>query len=115
MELLVRFLVGGAVVTVFAMAGDVFKPKSFAGLFGAAPSVALASLGLSISRQGTGYASTEAFFMMFGAAALFIYTSWTSHLLRVHRWKALTASLVALPSWFAVAFGLWFLFRGALI
>jgi hypothetical protein len=36
-EYVVRFLVGGAVVTVFAMLRDVLRPKSSAGLFGAAP------------------------------------------------------------------------------
>ena len=45
MELVVRFLVGGALVSLFALIADVLKPKGFAGLFGAAPSVALASLG----------------------------------------------------------------------
>ena len=40
-EYIVRFLVGGAVVSAFAMLGDVLRPKCFAGLFGAAPSVAL--------------------------------------------------------------------------
>ena len=37
-EYLVRFLVGGVVVSAFAMLGDILRPKSFAGLFGAAPS-----------------------------------------------------------------------------
>jgi hypothetical protein len=46
-QILVRFLVGAAVVSVFAIVGDLLKPKSFAGLFGAAPSVALATLGLT--------------------------------------------------------------------
>jgi len=36
-QILIRFLVGGAVVSVFAPIGDVLKPKSFAGLFGATP------------------------------------------------------------------------------
>jgi hypothetical protein len=44
-QIFIRFLVGGAVVSVFAVIGDLLKPKSFAGLFGAAPSVALATLG----------------------------------------------------------------------
>jgi hypothetical protein len=50
-QILIRFLVGGAVVSVFALIGDVLKPKSFAGLFGAAPSVALATLGPDSSDQ----------------------------------------------------------------
>jgi hypothetical protein len=42
-EYVVRFLVGGIVVSAFATLGDILSPKSFAGLFGAAPSVALAT------------------------------------------------------------------------
>jgi len=36
-EYVIRFLVGGAVVSAFPMLGDLLRPKSFAGLFGAAP------------------------------------------------------------------------------
>ena len=50
-EILLRFLIGGAVVSAFALLGDLFKPKSFAGLFGAAPSVALATLGLTVAKR----------------------------------------------------------------
>ena len=49
MERLLRAVIGGVVVSAFALLGDVFQPKRFAGLFGAAPSVALASLGLAQS------------------------------------------------------------------
>ena len=43
-EYILRFIVGGAIVSAFATLGDMLKPKSFAGLLGAAPSVALATL-----------------------------------------------------------------------
>ena len=32
-EILVRFLIGGIAVSFFSVLGDLFKPKSFAGLF----------------------------------------------------------------------------------
>ena len=35
-EMLLRFVIGGVVVSIFAVL-DLFKPKSFAGLFAAAP------------------------------------------------------------------------------
>jgi hypothetical protein len=38
-EILLRIVIGGAVVSAFAILGDLLKPKSFAGIFGAAPSV----------------------------------------------------------------------------
>jgi len=56
-----EFLIGGAVVSAFALLGDLFKPKSFAGLFGAAPSVALATVALTLSLEGARYVATEAF------------------------------------------------------
>jgi hypothetical protein len=40
-EYFVRFLVGGVVLSAFSMLGDIRRPKSFAGLFEAAPSVGL--------------------------------------------------------------------------
>ena len=49
-EYLVRFLVGGVVVSAFAVFSDALRPKSFAGLFGAAPSVALATLAIATDR-----------------------------------------------------------------
>src|SRR5580700_601388 len=64
-----RFLVGGIVVALFSALGDVLKPKSFAGLLGAAPSVALATLGLTIASNGTAYAALEARSMIGGAVA----------------------------------------------
>jgi hypothetical protein len=43
-EVFIRFLIGGLFVSAFAVLGDGLKPKSFAGLFGAAPSVAFLGL-----------------------------------------------------------------------
>ena len=37
LEYLLRFIVGGVAVSAFAALGDMLRPKSFAGLFGAAP------------------------------------------------------------------------------
>jgi hypothetical protein len=37
-EMVIRFFIGGVVVSLFAIIGDNLRPKSFAGLFGAAPS-----------------------------------------------------------------------------
>lgn len=107
MEILIRFLVGGAVVSVFAIIGDLLKPKSFAGLFGAAPSVALATLALTVSSQGASYAAREAHSMMAGCIAFFIYVSVVSWVIMRHKIKALWAALCCILVWFGVAFGLW--------
>jgi hypothetical protein len=55
----IRFLIGGLVVSLFSSLGDVLRPKSFAGLFGAAPSIALATIGLTIEQNGKTYAAVE--------------------------------------------------------
>ncbi len=72
-EYLIRFLAGGAVVSAFAMLGDVLRPKSFAGPFGAAPSVALATLGIAIYQHGKSYAAAQTLSMVAGAIGLAIY------------------------------------------
>src|SRR5258707_2116428 len=91
-EILVRFLIGGIVVSCFAVLGDLFKPKSFAGLFGAAPSVALATLGLAVVRDGKWYAATEDRSMIAGAIGFFVYASCVRCLMRCYDWKALAAT-----------------------
>lgn len=106
-QLILRFVIGGAAVCIFAMIGDLFKPKSFAGLFGAAPSIALATLGLTILKQGALYASVEARSMVAGAAAFFVFASMVSWLAMQRKWPVLRALGVSILIWFAVAFGLW--------
>ena len=103
-----RFLIGGAVVSVFAILGDLLKPKSFAGLFGAAPSVALATLALTVKNESARYASAEARSMVLGALALFLYTSGVSWILMRYRVSALVVTLSAIPVWAGIALGLWY-------
>jgi uncharacterized integral membrane protein len=107
---LARLLIGGLVVSAFATVGGLFKPTSFAGLFGAAPSVAIATLALAISKDGRVFASTECRSMMAGAAGLCLYSILVSQFLARFRLSALTATIVAMPLWFLTAFGLWHVF-----
>jgi hypothetical protein len=92
-QILVRFLVGGAVLSAFAIIGDLLKPKSFAGLFGAAPSVALATLGLTIATEGASYAATEAPSMMAGTIAFMVYASCVSWVMMRRKLKALLVTV----------------------
>jgi hypothetical protein len=112
MQWLIRFLVGGAVVSLFAMAGDILRPKGFAGLFGAAPSVALATLALTTFREGTSYAALEARSMLLGAVALIVYTLGCVYLMAKRHVKAGPASAMMLLVWVAVAFTLRFALLG---
>ena len=112
MEHLARFVIGGVVVSAFAMLGDVLRPKIFAGLFGAAPSVGLATLGLTLARHGADYVSIQAQSMAFGAIALLFYCVAVCQLLMRYRWRAAGATVVCLILWLGVAFGLQFLVKG---
>jgi hypothetical protein len=105
MEYLVRFLVGGIVVSAFAVLGDLLRPKSFAGLFGAAPSLALATLSLALWKEGGEYASVEGRSMILGAVALSVYSFAVCQLLMRARWSALAATTSAIVLWLAVALG----------
>ena len=101
-----RFLAGGIAVSAFAAFGDALRPKSFAGLFGAAPSIALATLLITLSQKGAPFAAVEGRSMMAGALALAAY-SWTvCVLLKKLLMSSWTATMVALFVWFVVAFGL---------
>jgi hypothetical protein len=102
MEYIVRFLAGGIAVSLFSMMGDVLRPKSFAGLLGAAPSIALVTLALTVSAKGLDDAAARS--MMFGSVALSLYSVGVCHLtgrLRVH---ALLATALMLPVWLGSAF-----------
>lgn len=105
-EHVIRFLAGGLLVSLFAIVGDIVRPKSFAGLFGAAPSVALATLSIAWFQHGGAYAGIQAHSMMLGGVALICFSVMVCQTLMRFETGALAASLVALPVWFIVAFGL---------
>ena len=110
MDYLIRFLIGGAAVSGFALLGDITRPKSFAGIFGAAPSVALATLALTLRSEGAPYTATEARSMIVGAIATGAY-AWAC---RQVMWKASISvrliTFAGLLGWLAVALLGWFFF-----
>jgi Protein of unknown function (DUF3147) len=107
-EIILRVVLGGAVVSAFALLGDLLKPKSFAGLFGAAPSVALATLTLTVIQHGRAYASVEARSMVLGAIAILVYATVVSWAMLRKKWPALPVTGVALLLWLGTALGLWY-------
>jgi hypothetical protein len=99
MELLWRFLLGGALVSLFALIGDVLRPKRLAGIFGGAPSVALATLALTAYTSGPALASLEARSMILSGLGFVLYVCVVERLLASARRSALWVSLGALPIW----------------
>jgi hypothetical protein len=109
-DIIFRFLIGGAIISLFATLGDIFRPKSFAGLFGAAPSIALATLGLTIAAHGKLYTAIEARSMVLGAIAFFVYACVASWVLNRFKPSALAATLGLLPLWLVASLSLWRIF-----
>jgi hypothetical protein len=108
-ELLVRFFLGGAVVSAFAAVGEIFRPKTFAGLFGAAPSVAIATLALAFVHHDGAYAQIEGRSMLIGSAGLFVYSAacvFVAKRKNVPVWAGAAAAWLA---WGAAAFALFVL------
>jgi hypothetical protein len=108
-ESIIRFVIGGVVVSFFAVLGEIFRPKSFAGLFSAAPSIALATIGITIAHQGKLFAAAESRSMVLGAIGFFCYASAASWLLMRKRTPALSATAALIPVWFVTSFALLYL------
>jgi Protein of unknown function (DUF3147) len=107
-----RFFIGGFAVSGFAAMGDVLRPRSFAGLFAAAPSVALGTLAIAISTKSGLYAALEGRSMILGAGAMWCYSITVRELMRRRELSAVTATMVSMPVWLVAAFGLKSLIMG---
>jgi uncharacterized membrane protein (GlpM family) len=106
-DLLLRFAIGGVVVSAFALLGDMVKPESLGGIFAAAPTIALATVVLTMSKHGSAYVGIEARSMVAGALAFFVYACAVSFTLMRRRTKAVAVAGALLPLWFATATALW--------
>ena len=97
-------------VTAFAVVGHILRPKWFAGLFGAAPAVAVASLAVTLVDKGHHDAALAAYAMVFGAAGFVAFSACVRPLLT--KTNALAASSVSCLIWVAVVVGSYLLVVG---
>lgn len=103
-------VMGGLLVSAFAVVGHVLRPKWFAGLFGAAPSVALASLFLTVVDKGNHVAGIAGAGMCFGVAGFVVFSACARPLLG--RYHAVVATSVSCLAWAVVAVGAYILVVG---
>ena len=96
-----KAIAGGCLVVAFAMLSDRLKPKTVAGLFSGAPSVALASLGLTAFAMGSGKTAVMATSMIAGGAGMVAFCAVAIAL--EQKVGAITSSALAWVSWAAVA------------
>jgi uncharacterized membrane protein (GlpM family) len=107
-EVVLKALFGGLFVVVFALVSEVATPKRFAGIFSAAPSVALGGLAVTLVTKGTHDVETAAVGMAVGGFALLVYSAAAVPALR--RFGALKGAAIAVLAWLLVAVaGAWVL------
>jgi hypothetical protein len=107
-EIVFRMVVGGILVSTFALLSDALKPKRFAGLFGAAPSVTLATLALTATIKGKFYAAREAHSMIAGAVAFVLYAYCVFRLMLRLKHSAFNVTVSAISLWAAAVTTIWY-------
>ena len=98
-------LLGGVAVVAFSLIGEAGHPKRFAGLFSAAPSVALASLLMTVLLKGSAGTVPYARGMLIGSAGMIAYCLASLYL--IDRLHALLGSILSWLAWLMVAGGLY--------
>jgi hypothetical protein len=88
-------------VVAFAMISDVLRPKTFSGLFSAAPSVALASLGLTAAMMSSTKAAESALTMIAGGVGMVAFCG--AAVLLEKKLGSIATSAIAWVSWAAVS------------
>jgi hypothetical protein len=97
----IKAINGGLFVVAFALVGEMAKPKRFAGLFSAAPSIALANLVVIAVSKGATDAQQQSTGMVVGAVALVAACALGVPL--ITRLKALRGSLAICAAWLLLA------------
>jgi hypothetical protein len=113
-DLAIRFVLGGAIVSAFSVVGEIFKPKTFSGVFGAAPSVAIATLSLGFVHEGPRDVAVRAAWLAVATVAMFAYCVACARLTRVRHLPEWIVGSASWLVWFAVAALVWIVARGAL-
>jgi hypothetical protein len=102
-SILVKAVAGGILVVAFALLGESLHPKRLAGLFSAAPSIAIAGLVVTVVAKGDVAASREALGMIVGAAGFVVFAACVRPL--VGWLGSAGASAIAAIAWIGVAVG----------
>jgi uncharacterized membrane protein (GlpM family) len=99
--LAIKAVNGGLFVVAFALLSEVLAPKRFAGLFSAAPSVALANMTVVLVTKDHHAVQENALGMVVGAVGFVVFALVARRL--VARFDAIVGSALACVAWLAVA------------
>ncbi|HEY6471003.1 MAG TPA: DUF3147 family protein [Candidatus Dormibacteraeota bacterium] len=105
LTILFKGLVGGALVVLFALIGEAIRPRSLAGLTSSAPSVATASLLVTLLTSGALMAFDLALGMIAGAVGLVVWCLVGAR--TVDRLGSVRGATVATALWFVTVAVLW--------
>jgi len=108
--LVIRFLLGGALVSLFSLCGDLLKPKSLSGIFSATPAVALVIVGLTLPDQDPWRIVLQGKAMIAGGLSLAVCCLLTAYLVGKGGLLRWLSPLLAWAQWLAVWLVLWLYF-----
>ena len=106
--LAIKAVAGGIGVVAFALVAEVVEPKKLAGLFAAAPSVALASMVVTVLDTGPQRTVPAALGMAAGSVGMLAFC--LLGVPAIGRLGATLGSVAALAGWLAVALALYLVF-----
>jgi hypothetical protein len=98
LAVVIHGIAGGVGVVVFALIAETLKPKDFAGIFSAAPSIALASLVVTVIVIGSAAAARATDGMVAGGLGMLVFCAIAVPALR--RKGAIRAVALVVPAWF---------------
>jgi len=98
---IVKALAGGLLVVVFSLLSESLQPKRFAGLFGAAPAVAIAGLAVTLVSKGVVDARDGSLGMIAGCFGMAAYAC--AAVLLLKRMPPIVASVAGLAVWLGIA------------
>jgi len=110
-DLILRFTLGGAAVSLFSALAELFKPKTFSGILGAAPAVALISLALTFAQRGDSVVRDHALGMICGGGGFLAYAFSCVFITANSRLPVWLGAAVCWAVWFLVAAAAWVLVR----
>jgi len=110
-DLVLRFALGGIAVSLFSALAELFKPKTFSGLFGAAPAVALVSLAIAFEQRGEAIVREHALGMVCGGAGFLAYACACVFITERKQVPVWAGAAVCWAVWFLVAAVAWFTVR----
>jgi uncharacterized membrane protein (GlpM family) len=97
LTVVIKAIAGGSLVVAFAVLSQALRPKRFAGLFGAAPAIAIAGLTVTLASKGARDAAQASLGMVAGSIGMVFYAATTVR--TITRRRPLVGPALSLVAW----------------